>query len=149
MNSRVIKRSKSRQLASGLTSPREPADRCLSPHVCSRWYRPPEVILVESNYNQKIDIWSTGCIMAEMLFCMALKQTTSKSPQDLNHKELLESRFAFSGTHCYPLSPRASRLHADPTAPAQSQQTDQLYKILLGLPQLGSEDISFIQNQNA
>ena len=43
--------------------------RCLSNHITSRWYRPPEIILVEKNYNQAVDIWGLGCILAEMLFC--------------------------------------------------------------------------------
>ncbi|KAK1365028.1 LAMMER dual specificity kinase [Heracleum sosnowskyi] len=37
----------------------------LSLHVQSRSYRAPEVILGNS-YNQKIDIWSLGCILAEL-----------------------------------------------------------------------------------
>lgn len=41
--------------------------RCLSNHVVSRRYRAPEIILLEKNYDQKIDMWSVGCILAEML----------------------------------------------------------------------------------
>ena len=35
----------------------------------SRWYRAPEIILIDHNYNKSIDIWSIGCILAEMLYC--------------------------------------------------------------------------------
>lgn len=38
-----------------------------SPGVVTLWYRAPEVILGAKNYNHKIDIWSLGCIAAEML----------------------------------------------------------------------------------
>ena len=31
------------------------------------WYRPPDVLLGNQNYNSKIDIWSIGCIMAELV----------------------------------------------------------------------------------
>ena len=31
------------------------------------WYRPPDVILGSSNYGLGVDIWSAGCIIAEML----------------------------------------------------------------------------------
>ena len=41
--------------------------RPLSPHVVSRWYRPPEIILIQEKYDQAVDIWSAGCILFEML----------------------------------------------------------------------------------
>lgn len=34
----------------------------LTIHVTTRWYRAPEVILLEKNYNEAIDMWSVGCI---------------------------------------------------------------------------------------
>jgi len=41
--------------------------RRLSDHVITRWYRPPEIILIEKDYGPAADIWSVGCIMAELL----------------------------------------------------------------------------------
>lgn len=41
--------------------------RRLSDHVVTRWYRPPEIILIEKDYGPAIDIWSVGCIIAELL----------------------------------------------------------------------------------
>jgi len=41
--------------------------RKLSAHICSRWYRAPECCLLEKNYGQAIDMWSIGCILAELL----------------------------------------------------------------------------------
>lgn len=41
--------------------------RDLSPYVCTRHYRPPEVILHEKAYDQMVDIWSLGCILAELI----------------------------------------------------------------------------------
>jgi serine/threonine protein kinase len=35
--------------------------------VITRWYRPPELFLRFKEYNNRIDIWSLGCIIAEML----------------------------------------------------------------------------------
>jgi len=35
--------------------------------VVTLWYRPPELLLGASEYDDKIDIWSAGCIFAEML----------------------------------------------------------------------------------
>ena len=36
-------------------------------HVVARWYRAPELILGDEDYTSKIDIWSIGCIMGELL----------------------------------------------------------------------------------
>uniref|UniRef100_A0A8J8Y064 Mitogen-activated protein kinase 13 n=2 Tax=Callithrix jacchus TaxID=9483 RepID=A0A8J8Y064_CALJA len=44
-----------------------PADVEMTGYVVTRWYRAPEVILSWMHYNQTVDIWSVGCIMAEML----------------------------------------------------------------------------------
>ena len=41
-------------------------DNSLSNYICTRWYRAPECILKSQNYNEKIDIWALGCIMAEL-----------------------------------------------------------------------------------
>ena len=38
----------------------------LTDYVITRWYRPPELLLM-SRYNHAVDIWSTGCILAEMI----------------------------------------------------------------------------------
>lgn len=38
-----------------------------TPYVVSRYYRAPEVILGANNYTTSIDIWSTGCILFELL----------------------------------------------------------------------------------
>ena len=45
----------------------EAADEKLTEYVVTRWYRAPEVILNASHYTKAIDIWSAGCILAEMM----------------------------------------------------------------------------------
>jgi mitogen-activated protein kinase 1/3 len=42
--------------------------RATSIHISSRWYRSPEVCLVEKQYDQAQDMWSVGCILYEMAF---------------------------------------------------------------------------------
>ncbi|XP_076022337.1 mitogen-activated protein kinase 13 isoform X2 [Genypterus blacodes] len=41
-------------------------DAEMTGYVVTRWYRAPEVILNWMHYTQTVDIWSVGCIMAEM-----------------------------------------------------------------------------------
>lgn len=36
-------------------------------YICSRYYRAPELIFGATNYSTQIDIWSTGCVMAELI----------------------------------------------------------------------------------
>jgi serine/threonine protein kinase len=38
----------------------------LSPKVITLWYRPPELLLGSTDYTDKVDLWSCGCIIAEM-----------------------------------------------------------------------------------
>ncbi|CAF0837342.1 unnamed protein product [Didymodactylos carnosus] len=39
----------------------------LTEYVATRWYRAPEIMLNARGYYKPIDIWSVGCILAEML----------------------------------------------------------------------------------
>nr|AAB51081.1 protein kinase [Schizosaccharomyces pombe] len=36
-------------------------------YICSRYYRAPELIFGATDYTHAIDIWSTGCVMAELM----------------------------------------------------------------------------------
>lgn len=36
-------------------------------YICSRYYRAPELIFGATNYTTAIDVWSTGCVMAELI----------------------------------------------------------------------------------
>lgn len=47
-------------------------------YVVTRWYRAPEVSLLIKSYNQSLDMWSVGCIFAELL------QRTALFPGDTN-----------------------------------------------------------------
>jgi mitogen-activated protein kinase 1/3 len=71
----------------------------LTSHVVTRWYRAPELILIEKNYDSKIDVWSLGCIFAELL--QGMKEFSANIYDRLPF---------FPGQSCFPLSP-------DPHAP--------------------------------
>lgn len=39
----------------------------LTEYVATRWYRAPEILLSSPHYTKGVDMWSLGCILAEML----------------------------------------------------------------------------------
>jgi serine/threonine protein kinase len=48
--------------------PDESVDVAMTEHVVTRWYRPPELMLCPDGlYTYAVDIWSCGCIFAELL----------------------------------------------------------------------------------
>jgi len=36
-------------------------------YICSRYYRAPELVFGATNYSTAIDVWSAGCVLAELL----------------------------------------------------------------------------------
>ncbi|KAL3902928.1 MAG: hypothetical protein SGILL_010641, partial [Bacillariaceae sp.] len=48
--------------------------------VITLWYRPPELLLGETRYGTAVDIWSAGCILAELILGRPL--FTGKSDMD-------------------------------------------------------------------
>jgi len=67
----------------------------LTKHVVTRWYRSPEVILLqqERGYVYGVDVWSIGCIFAELL------QMHQKNCSDYKNRKVL-----FPGRTCFPFS---------------------------------------------
>ena len=92
----------------------------LTDHVVTRWYRAPEVILKYKNYSYPIDIWSIGCIFAELLLILP------NSSSD-NTKSVL-----FPGKSDFSLSPTASRT---------IQSDDQLIKIIEVIGEISQSDL--------
>lgn len=68
------------------------ASRCMTQHVATRWYRAPEVILLQYDYTELIDVWSAGCIYAELI-------------QMLDGVKFEDRRPLFPGSVCYPTTP--------------------------------------------
>jgi len=66
--------------------------RHLTGHVVTRWYRAPELILLQENYTAAIDVWSVGCIYAELLGMLEGTKVKDRGP-------------LFPGSSCFPLSP--------------------------------------------
>ena len=110
--------------------------RELTGHVVTRWYRAPEIILLEKDYGPAIDMWSVGCIFAELLNMMK-----ENAPTFLDRKPL------FPGKSCFPLSPDKNPTEQRKGFPFSSQ--DQLAVIfeVIGTP--SELDKSFVTDQKA
>ena len=122
--------SKRASLSSSATVGLQPAStltRELTKHVVTRWYRAPELILLNDKYTTAIDMWSVGCILAELL---------SMQTQTYKHRMPL-----FPGRSCFPFSADNPLAYTD--------QLDQLNVIfdVLGTPT--DSDISKIENDKA
>ena len=48
-------------------SKRQKKKRSLSSQMGTRWYRAPEISLVQRHYDQAQDMWSFGCILFELI----------------------------------------------------------------------------------
>lgn len=51
----------------GLARASSGKDKFMTEYVVTRWYRAPELLLCCDNYGTSIDVWSVGCIFAELL----------------------------------------------------------------------------------
>uniref|UniRef100_A0A8C4H402 mitogen-activated protein kinase n=1 Tax=Dicentrarchus labrax TaxID=13489 RepID=A0A8C4H402_DICLA len=72
-------------------------------YVATRWYRAPEIMLNWMHYNMTVDIWSVGCIMAELLTARTLFPGT-------DHINQLQQIMRLTGT------PPASLVNRMPSA---------------------------------
>lgn len=51
----------------GLARKKAPGAHGYTNRVVTLWYRPPELLLGSENYDEKIDMWSAGCLFAELM----------------------------------------------------------------------------------
>uniref|UniRef100_A0A6B2LAK9 [RNA-polymerase]-subunit kinase n=1 Tax=Arcella intermedia TaxID=1963864 RepID=A0A6B2LAK9_9EUKA len=51
----------------GLAKKSAQEDQRLTPEVVTRWYRAPELLMGARYYGKAIDMWSVGCIFAELM----------------------------------------------------------------------------------
>ncbi|KAF3940534.1 hypothetical protein ABW19_dt0207535 [Dactylella cylindrospora] len=54
-------------LARGFSTDPEENAGYMTEYVATRWYRAPEIMLSFQSYTKAIDVWSVGCILAELL----------------------------------------------------------------------------------
>ncbi|KAF0697044.1 Aste57867_12228 [Aphanomyces stellatus] len=96
--------------------------RQMTKHVVSRYYRAPELILLQE-YGRAVDMWSIGCIMGELL-----------NMQAENCQHYLNRKPIFPGRSCTTLSPTDTVTY--------KKEMDQLFVIfnVIGTPD--EEDIA-------
>lgn len=101
-----------------------PLQRTMTRHVVTRYYRSPE-LLVLGNYHEGVDVWSTGCIAAELMQMLKVNQADyhKRRPLFPGKFSSLSPRFA---------SPTASIMSVD----VELSEDDQICTIcaVLGRP---------------
>lgn len=110
--------------------------RELTGHVVTRWYRAPEIILLEKDYGSAIDTWAIGCIFAELLGMMKENAPT-----------FMDRRPLFPGKSCFPLSPDKNPTEQRKGFPFSS--SDQLAVIFEVIGSPNETDKSFVTDQKA
>ena len=100
----------------------------MTEHVVTIWYRAPELLYGNRKYSSKIDIWSVGCVFAELL---SMQRTSVASHL---HRQPL-----FPGRSCFPLSAESSNTYQD--------RRDQLNVIfnVIGTP--SAEDVDALREE--
>jgi mitogen-activated protein kinase 1/3 len=114
------------------------AARRLTTHVVTRWYRAPEIILMQENYGTPIDVWALGCVFAELLGLVKENVPLIKDRKPL-----------FPGTSCLLLSPFHER---NPEGGKRKsvlsiEETDQICVIVDTLGTPNPEQLSFIKEE--
>ncbi|XP_023421322.1 polyamine deacetylase HDAC10 isoform X2 [Cavia porcellus] len=99
------------------------ADSEMTGYVVTRWYRAPEVILNWMRYTQTVDIWSVGCIMAEMITGKTLFKGN-------DHLDQLKEIMKVTGT--------------PPAEFVQKLQSAEAKNYMKGLPELEKKDFASI-----
>mmetsp|Transcript_5272 Transcript_5272/g.11940 ORF Transcript_5272/g.11940 Transcript_5272/m.11940 type:complete len:443 (+) Transcript_5272:68-1396(+) len=108
--------------------------RALTNHVATRWYRAPELILLQEDYTEAVDVWSVGCIYAELLAMLEGGKLEDRCP-------------LFPGSSCFPLSP--DKAHATDYLFHTRENHDQLNVIFNYLGTPTEEDFAFLQREDA
>ncbi|KAJ5623392.1 mitogen-activated protein kinase Hog1 [Penicillium lividum] len=114
-------------------------DQKMTGYVATRYYRAPEIMLHWQEYSEKVDIWSTGCILAEMLKGTPLFPATSHADQFSlfvnllgNPTEKIVEKIKNKNTRAFVQSlPQCKRLPLTETFPGVDQEAvDILEKML-------------------
>ena len=105
--------------------------------MATRYYRAPELILMQKGYGKEVDIWAAGVIWGELLCTL-----------DQNCSNPSKRRCLFPGRFCFPLSPNLAA-DCDEIGLPLSQRSDQLDLIfkMIGTP--SESETSFVSDPKA
>ena len=122
--------------ATEAAEPFNPADaKRLTSNVVTRYWRAPELICLQKNYTEAIDVWSVGCIFAELLGVQNEMRIQDRGP-------------LFCGDTCFPFSP--DERHMFPTrlnnVPSDYDQLNLIFD-LLGAPK--QADVAAMEQEDA
>jgi len=92
-------------------------------YVATRWYRAPEIMLSWMHYNQTVDVWSVGCILAELLTGKPLFPGT-------DHINQLKKTMQLTGT---PQSELLAKI-----------KSDEARRFILSMPKMQKKDFSTV-----
>jgi mitogen-activated protein kinase 1/3 len=108
----------------------------LTGHVVTRWYRAPELILLEKNYTAAVDVWSIGCVLAEL--CGMERQ---------NYPAFYDRQPLFPGGSCFPLTPDMKVRESSSGFPCSNSDQIQFILNILGTPSY--KETEFISDEKA
>ena len=117
--------------------------RSLSLHVSSRWYRAPEISMMDKSYDLSSDLWSVGCIIYELI------QYVQHTDHETFPTEFKTKRHAFQGDSCFPLSPceKIQKKGMNTSGKMIVSRNDQLKIIINKLGLQTESDLSYLSNQ--
>ena len=113
--------------------------RDLTQAVGTRWYRAPEVALTCNDYNKSFDIWSLGCILAELM--------SSSVPYIRSKGYQFKEKVLFLATSSYPLSPCQGQDSHDSESALYVEDNDLMFKICNRISINPEKDLSFITDE--
>ncbi len=119
------------------------SQRELTSHIATRWYRAPEIVLMDKVYTSAVDIWGLGCVFAELLQMLPGNATGVETRKPL-----------FPGNTCYPLSPMVKCASSCcvtglDVCPDENLEGDQLTKILSVIGSPSEDEASFLMEKGA
>lgn len=78
-------------------------------NIGTKWYKSPEMLLGKKNYDKQVDVWSLGCILAELLLLEPLFPGSS----DFEMMNLIFDKLGFTSEDELVLKPDFSLLISD------------------------------------
>ncbi|CAG7836936.1 unnamed protein product [Allacma fusca] len=102
-----------------------PTETEMTGYVATRWYRAPEIMLNWMHYNTSVDIWSVGCIMAELL----TGKTLFPGTDHINQLNLIMELLGKPGIHILEkISSEPARVYIKSLPPMTKKDFKQVFK---------------------